>query len=381
MTESSVVPEGAEAQIKTTELDLDQVAPQLAAWIGDQLGSDSTPEVRSLRRPEHSGMSSISVLIDLAWTKAGEEHSAELVARLAPEDSAFPVFPTYDFQRQYDVMRQVGARSSLPVPRVRWVEPSGQVLGVPFLVMDRVSGVAPVDNPPYVFDGWLLRLDRADQGEGQRASVDVLAQIHQIPDPTSVVAPLPGDPGVSHLRRHLEQERAYYDWTRRADGLRIPVLERAFDWLEQNWPADPSPDVVCWGDARIGNILYEGTSPVAVLDWESAALAPPELDLGWFLFFHRMFQDIAEVFEMPGLPHLFRRADVVAQYEEATGAPVRDLDFYLVYAALRHGIVMSQIERRRIHFGEVEPHDDLDAYVLHHQMLSDLIDGTYSWEK
>ncbi|GAB2877322.1 hypothetical protein [Nocardioides pacificus] len=118
-----------------------------------------------------------------------------------------------------------------------------------------------------------------------------------------------------------------------------------------------------------------------MLDWESAVLAPRELDLGWFLFFHRMFQDIAEVFEVPGLPHLFRRDEVVAQYEEAAGAAVRDLDFYLVYAALRHGIVMSQIERRRVHFGEVEPHEDLDAYVLHHQMLSDLIDGTYSWEK
>ncbi|GAB2877317.1 phosphotransferase family protein [Nocardioides pacificus] len=247
MPESSVVPKGAEAEIKTTELDLDQVAPLLAAWIGDQVGADATPQVRSLRRPEHSGMSSISVLVDVAWTEAGEGRSAELVARLAPEDSAFPVFPTYDLQRQYDVMRQVRARSSLPVPQVRWVEPSGEVLGVPFLVMDRASGRAPVDNPPYVFDGWLLDLDRPGQQEVQRASVQVLAQLHSIPDPASVVAPLPGEPAASHLRRHVDQERDYYEWTRRTDGLRIPVLERAFDWLERHWPADLSPDVVCWG--------------------------------------------------------------------------------------------------------------------------------------
>ncbi|WP_241384143.1 hypothetical protein [Rhodococcus sp. CH91] len=60
---------------------------------------------------------------------------------------------------------------------------------------------------------------------------------------------------------------------------------------------------------------------------------------------------------------------------------MRDLNFYLVYAALRHGIVMSQVERRRIHFGEVDAHDDPDAYVLHRDMLERVLDESYDWEK
>jgi len=261
------------------------------------------------------------------------------------------------------------------------VENSAEPLGNPFLVMERVSGAVPLDNPPYVFGGWLHELDAAGREAVQESSVRVLAQVHAIDDPAAKAPTLAVPSGESSLRRHFENERAYYEWTRRNDGLRIPVLERAFDWLEAHWPAEPSPDVLSWGDSRIGNIMYDGTSPAAVLDWESAVLAPRELDLGWFLFFHRMFQDMAEQFSMPGLPEMFRRSDVVAQYEDEAGVEVRDLDFYLVYAALRHGIVMSQIWRRQIHFGEADVPENPDEYVLHHRMLAQLIDETYEWEK
>lgn len=137
-----------------------------------------------------------------------------------------------------------------------------------------------MDNPPYVFTGWLLDADDDTRRAVQSTSVKVLADIHAITEPASKLPAMVAPAGVSSLRRHVENERAYYEWTRREDGLRIPVLERAFEWLETNWPADPSEDVLCWGgDARIGNILYRGTDAGAVLDWESAALAPRELDL------------------------------------------------------------------------------------------------------
>ncbi|MFD4183914.1 phosphotransferase family protein [Rhodococcus sp. NPDC058514] len=381
MTAESVMPEGVEANITTTETNLDDLRARLVGWLSKQLGVGSEPRVYNLSRPGHSGMSSVSVLFDLDWTVDGVDHTAELVARLAPEATAFPVFPGYDLRHQFDVMAAVRERSNVRAPRVRWVETSSEALGNPFLVMDRVSGAVPVDNPPYVFGGWLHELDADARARMQAASVEVLANVHAIENPESAVPSLAVAEGESALRLHFENERSYYEWTRREDGLRIPILEKAFDWLEQNWPEDPSPDVLCWGDARIGNIMYDGTDAAAVLDWESAVLAPRELDLGWFIFFHRMFQDMAEQFSMPGLPAMFTRADVVSQYEQTTGVELRDLDFYLAYAALRHGIVMSQIERRRIHFGEVEVPENPDEYVMHHRMLAQLIDETYEWEK
>ncbi|MFA1550250.1 aldehyde dehydrogenase family protein [Actinomadura chokoriensis] len=365
---------GPQQEIRTSETDLDELRDTLGAWVSERIGTDV--RLDGLRRPEHSGMSSVSVLFDASWDDGGASHGAELVARLVPEESAVPVFPGYDLQRQYEVMAGVREHSDVPVPRVRWVEPSPDVLGRPFLVMDRLTGAVPVDNPPYVFGGWLADLDPARRRELQDASVDVLAEVHAIADPARR---FPGLAAEAGLRGHFENERRYYEWSFRDDGVRIPVLEEAFSWMEEHWPSEPSADVLCWGDARIGNILYDGARPVGVLDWESAWLAPREMDLGWFVFFHSMFQDMAETFQMPGLPEMFRRADVVARYEQTSGVQVRDLDFYLTYAALRHGTVMARIHRRRMHFGEAERPQDPDEYVLHHQMLRRLIDGAYDW--
>ncbi|WP_420880218.1 phosphotransferase family protein [Rhodococcus sp. (in: high G+C Gram-positive bacteria)] len=378
MTARSVVPSGVNTDVTTTATDIATLHRSLEGWIRARLAT-STARVADLRMPTESGMSSISVLFTVEWDEHGARHHADLVARLAPESTALPVFPGYDLEGQAAVMRVVAAHSTVPVPRVRWIESSSDILGQPFVVMDRVEGVVPVDNPPYVFGGWLHEATPAQRDALQRGSVDVLAGIHSIPDPGSLLPEL-GRGAADALRTHVDNERAYYEWTRREDGLRIPLLDRGFDWLEEHWPDAPSEPVLCWGDSRIGNIMYRDFAPAAVLDWELAALAPREVDVGWFIFFHRMFQDMAEQFDQPGLPHLFRRADVVARYEESTGVELHDLDFYLVYAAVRHGIIMSRIKRRSIHFGDSAAPSDPDEYILHHHTLRRMIDGEYSWE-
>ncbi len=184
---------------------------------------------------------------------------------------------------------------------------------------------------------------------------------------------------MSRCATHVDALRTYYEWTRSTDGLRIPIIEQAFEWLEANWPADPGPGVLSWGDARPGNIIFDEFTPAAVIDWEMAAIAPREVDLAWVVFLHVFFQDIANVFEMPGIPDFCRRDDVVATYEELSGHTVRDFDWYLVYAALRHAVVMSQVKRRMIHFGEEQQPDDPDGYVMHAALLKRLLEGTYAW--
>ncbi|MBF6248479.1 phosphotransferase family protein, partial [Nocardia elegans] len=103
-------------------------------------------------------------------------------------------------------------------------------------------------------------------------------------------------------------------------------------------------------------------------------------DVAWTVFIHRFFQDIATRFDQPGLPDFLRRSDVVATYQRITGHTVRDLDFYLVYAALRHAIVMARIKRRMLHFGEDTDCADRDDYVMHRAVLAAMLDGTYEWD-
>jgi aminoglycoside phosphotransferase (APT) family kinase protein len=375
-------------QIKMTvsERSIGMLAARLADWLVARLneagraGAVTGLTLSSPRLSSSGGLSSTSVLFEASWVSGGADRRAAYVARLAPEASAVPVFPRYDLATQFEVISQVAAHSDVPVPAVRWYEPDEQVLGTPFFVMDQVDGWVPLDNPPYVFTGRLLDLAAGELARLQRASVRVLAGLHAIAEPAAVFPALrpPGD--ADTLRWHIGQQREYYRWALSGDGIRVPIIERSLDWLDEHWPADRGPDVLSWGDSRIGNIIYQGFEPVAVLDWEMAALGPRELDVSWFIFLHRFFQDIAQFFAQPGLPGFLRRSDVERCYQELTGYQLRDMDFYLTYAALRHAIVMARIKRRMIHFGEDQVPADPDDYVMHRAALEDLLAGTYRWD-
>ena len=64
--------------------------------------------------------------------------------------------------------------------------------------------------------------------------------------------------------------------------------------------------MLVWGDARVGNVLYEDFRPVAVLDWEMATLGPREMDVAWIIFAHMVFQELAGLAGLPGLPGFMR---------------------------------------------------------------------------
>jgi aminoglycoside phosphotransferase (APT) family kinase protein len=319
-------------------------------------------------------MSSETLLFDVRCGGPGAPRSESFVARLAPDPRDVPVFPRYDLEAQFRLMRLVAERSRVPVPRVRWLEPDPAPLGSPFFVMERVAGRVPPDIMPYNTGSWLSQADPSDQRRLQDATVEVLAQLHAIElrgaDAEFLELPLPGP---TPLARHLESQRRYYDWMR--GPRRHPVLERALAWLEAKRPAEEGPPVISWGDARIGNVLYDGFRPVAVLDWEMAGIAPRGVDLGWLVFLHQFFEGVARMLGRPGMPGFLRREDVAACYERASGTAVRDLAWYELYAALRHGIVMARIYARRVHFGEASWPEDVDSVIPHRETLERMLDG------
>ena len=364
-------------QLTTSDRDLDELAAALGRWLATKIQADEAPRITRIDRPETGGLSSSSVLFEAEWTAGDRRHTGSYVARMAPEDDSFPVFRTYDLVSQYRVIEQVARAGVVPVPELCWLETDDRPLGTPFFVMRRVAGRVPADNPPYVFTGWLADATPEQRARLAAGTIEIIAKIHGIPDVTRRFPTLDG-PGPA-LRRHLDDQHAWYRWALADDGFRVPIIERGLAWLAEHWPDDPGPDVLNWGDARPGNIIYDGFTPVAVLDWEMAALGPRELDLGWLVFIHRFFQDIAGMFDQPGLPDFLRREDVVRCYRDRTGHVPRDLDFYVVYAAVRHAIVMARIKRRMIHFQEDTVPADPDDYVLHRAGLDALLSGTYEW--
>ena len=87
---------------------------------------------------DSNGMSSETIILTGRWDEDGEQHEEKWVARVAPTEEDVPVFSTYRMDHQFEVIRLVGEQTDVPVPRVRWLEPTGTVLGTPFFLMDYV---------------------------------------------------------------------------------------------------------------------------------------------------------------------------------------------------------------------------------------------------
>ncbi len=348
--------------------DLGEVGPEMQKWARATLGPDA--EVSSASSPGN-GMSSETVLFEMT---VGGEHE-RYAARLAPMPDVYPVFPEYDIELQAKCMNLVRARTDVPAPDVRWVELDPKWLGTPFLVMRRIDGEAPPDIPPYVFGGWVADATPETRAAMQRSTLMVLKKLHEITPANADLAFLARpEHGPTPLRQQIGYQRWYYDWAR--DGMSYPLIDRTFDWLEEHWP-DEGETVLNWGDARVGNVLYQDFTPIAVLDWEMATLGPREVDLAWMIFLHEFFHDMAVGFGLPGMTDFLQRDSVIAEYEELTGHTVQRLDWFEVYAALRFAIVSIRTSKRGIAYGTMEEPADPDDLVMFRGLLEKMLAGTY----
>ena len=363
-----------ELEPKRTSRDLDEIQKRLSRWLQGEV-ADTGASITDLRRPSGSGMSSETLLFTAYLRNDGVREEQQLVARLAPTSEDIPVFPAYDLALQFQTMKLVGEKTTIPVPRVLWLETDSETLGVPFFVMEQVDGRVPPDIPPYVFGGWLLDASLENRQEVEKQSVHIISELANI-DLSTINSEFLEIrfPGETHLRRHFAAQQEYYSWVV-GDTRDHPVIENAFTWLEENWPEESST-VLSWGDARIGNIMFgnESFTPVAVFDWEMAGLAPVEVDLGWLVFLHSFFQDIAETYEFPGLPDFMKAETVKEIFEQETGYAPKNLRWFMVYAGLRHAIIMSRINDRSVHFGQAVWTEDVDDAIPHRDLLLSMME-------
>jgi len=355
--------------------DADTMRIDLERWLATKLAPDAAPIVERSEGTSANGMSSETVLFDASWADDGERATHHLVARIAPEGADVPVFPKYELDKQYEIMRLVGELTDVPVPEMYWYESDPSHLGAPFFVMSRIDGRVPPDVMPYNFgDSWLSAEPVDRQQELVRNVVDVLVELHSMP--VDRLGFLEHDePGDTALRRHVAHTRAWYEFA--VNGLpRSPLVERGFEWLDENWP-DEGETVLSWGDSRIGNMMFDGVTTVAVFDWEMGGLAPRALELAWLVYAHRVFEDIAAVFELPGMPDFLRAEDVRATYIERSGVDPGPLDWYLTYCAVQWGIVFLRTSRRSIHFGEIPEPDDIETTFQHTSSFEAFLRGEF----
>ena len=194
---------------------------------------------------------------------------------MAPTAQDVPVFSSYRMDHQFDVIRVVGEKTDVPVPRVRWLESTGSVLGTEFFLMDYVEGQVPPDVMPYTFgNNWFADAPAERQRELQDSTVEVIAKLHSIPHPETTFGFL-ADGGARCRRAAGSGERvaaqpqlAAVVVPVRRPGHRALGAARACAGLARGeWPADVRPQTGP-GVGRLPrrNVLYSDFRPVAVLD-------------------------------------------------------------------------------------------------------------------
>ncbi len=301
-------------------------------WLERRLGT--AVEIKQWDAPEGAGHSNETILVEALTAKS---EPLSLVVRVEAPLPA--LFPRYDLGLQCDCMRRIAEHSDVPVPRVRWFESERSVFGRPFYVMDRIDGLVPADRLPYTLSGWLFDATVEQQSALFNASLDVLVGLHAIDWRKAGLEVLHRP---EHGRTGFEQQFGWWmDFAKWASADRPqPTIDGASSWLIDRIPPQSGPTVLNWGDARISNIMYRDFRPVAVLDWEMAALGPAEVDVAFFLFFQKFFSQGLGVPDLPGFPD---RDVAIATYERRAGRKLDHLFFYEVFAAWRNACVMLRI--------------------------------------
>jgi aminoglycoside phosphotransferase (APT) family kinase protein len=318
--------------------DPEQTAVQLRAWLTEVAGRRGVA-VDHLEIPGGTGFSNETILFDATWDdETGTPAVHHLVARIAPQQ--YTVFLEANFETQFRVMQALAEHTEVPVPEMLWFEDDPSWFASPFWIMARVDGIAPADAPHYSVEGWLRDAGADAQATIWWNGIAALAAVHSL-DWRALGLDMLDDPARGEPA--LEQQLTYYaeslEWAEQ--GTAHEGARAALAWLQANRPAsDPEQVTITWGDSRLANQMFRDGEVVAVLDWEMVALGDPRIDLGWWLFCDEVLTRSAGQERLAGFPS---QAETVARWESLTGRSGTDLQWFVVFAALRFTVVMLRL--------------------------------------
>ena len=255
-----------------------------------------------------------------------------------------------DVLREARILRAV-ARSGVPVPTVLATAQAGEVMNVPFVVMEHLDGVVANESLPAGLDVPVQRRLIAE------AMVDVLAALH--------AADWGGLAGIGrpagYVERQLERLPAILadpaHGATAAEAVRGPgdiaaAIAEAGEALRVAVPVAQPPSLL-HGDFRIGNVMLDRAAPariVGVLDWELATIADPLIDVGYFVACYgapgeapNPLTELSPVTTGEGFPG---RAELAARYAERTGRELGALWWYEAFATWRLAVLFESRRRR-----------------------------------
>lgn len=277
-----------------------------------------------------SGFSNLTYLLRMG--------DRDLVLRRPPFGSK--VKSAHDMGREYRVLTALNpVYPQAPKPLLHCEDED--VIGAPFYVMERISGVILRGKKP---QEWAMG------PSGVRACCDALVrnlvQLHSLNWRAA---------GLDELKKEGSYvERQVTGWIKRYYASQtddIPTIEQAAKWLEANFPQDVDA-VLVHNDYKFDNVVLDPTDLtkiIGVLDWEMCTVGDPLMDLGTSLGYWMEADDpsmgVVQCF-LTLEPGAMTRLEFAERYAELTGRDISNIQFYYVFALLKLAVIVQQIYYR-----------------------------------
>ncbi len=288
----------------------------------------------------------------LELLKGGSQNTLYLISR-GPERMVLRMpGPRADAARIDGLLREirlVRALSGTDVPHAELIaaDDTGDLLGMPFYVMRAIDGWSPMDG------GWQAPFDDDLQARRGLAFqlVEGAAKLGRV-DWRGQGLDGFGRPDGFH-------ERQVDRWLSFLDAYKVrelPGLDEASDWLRRNRPAHYQPGIM-HGDYQFANVMFAYGGPArlaAIVDWEMTTVGDPLLDLAWALLGYdgENPSDDGFYLDMLGMP---TRSELLEHYEKISGLSTENIDYYLVLANWKLGIVLEKTYAAGVRTGKVDP--------------------------
>lgn len=314
--------------------DLETIRVAIEGWLGHALPDRNGLAISALNFPKASGESSVTLILDVTWSGGAAE---KFVFRMAPPTSQ--VFERHDLLMQFQMMTLM-SEEGLPAPPLIGYEADASIVGSEFYVMGFCAGRTPSDNPPFSATGWLK--DEASSEERVtmwRTGLDVLASIHRIDLDSLHKANLARLPRAKAGESVLAQELRTFDSIFKPELRRTcdPLIVQGWELLQASVPKDAEP-ALCWGDARVGNVIFRESVPVAILDWEMANVSDPRTDLAWWIWIDRCNSEGLGLERLAGIP---TPVEVYETWQRLTGRSIDEIAWFELFAVVRYAMILE----------------------------------------
>jgi aminoglycoside phosphotransferase (APT) family kinase protein len=232
-------------------------------------------------------------------------------------------------RREFRILAAL-AGTDVPHPEVVALCDDHSVLGCTFYLMERVRGVNPFPLPA-MFDTDERRSEVA------YSMVEALARLHLVDWRAAGIGDL-GRPEGFHQRQVDRWSRQLASY----EGRDLPGLETVMAWLGSHLPDDGAATIM-HGDYHMLNVLIAPEPPgrvVAILDWETATIGDPLLDLAGFC---EVWTPVASGVGWPS------RSELIERYRAVRGlGALGDLTYYEVLYNFRLAVLVEGIFQRSL---------------------------------